>query len=393
MNRYSFFYFAFLQLIANKQKHIAVFLICVVLVMILSIFIFVSSSIKQTILDTINTDADFIVSKTKAGKEVSTPTNWIDQFLLINGISNATQRVYGRYFYEPKQQYFTIVGIDLFDNQIEQNLKKIVKQIDIDKFLSKNYMIIGQGVKKLFDEYQYTNYYNFRPPNRSIKKVFIYDTIDPKLNIIASDMIIMDINLAKDILGIKQQNCTDIIIKAPNKAEHDMILQKLIMAHFDSLIIQKEDLLKAYSNFFDYKSTIFMILYMVILISFLLILYQRYLYIEHTQKKQIAILRSIGWSIQKVIYLKLLENSIIFVFAYIFGVGFGYIYVFVFQAPYVSKLFLGSLNLDVQPYFNSIVHTDIFVMIFGFFIVPILVTIIIPVWRIAITEPLEGMKI
>jgi len=203
----------------------------------------------------------------------------------------------------------------------------------------------------------------------------------------------MDINLAKDILGIKQQNCTDIIIRAPNKAEYDMILQKLIMAHFDSLIIQKEDLLKAYSNFFDYKSTIFMILYMVVLISFLLILYQRYLYIEYTQKKQIAILRSIGWNIQKIIYLKLLENSIIFIFAYIFGVSFGYIYVFVFQAPYVSKLFLGSSNLDVQPYFNSIIHTDIFVMIFGFFIIPIFVAIIIPVWKIAITEPLEGMKI
>jgi hypothetical protein len=58
-------------------------------------------------------------------------------------------------------------------------------------------MLIGQGVAKFLDEYRYDRYYNFRPPDRSIIKVYRYKTLPPQTNILSLDTVLLDINLAK----------------------------------------------------------------------------------------------------------------------------------------------------------------------------------------------------
>jgi len=127
-----------------------------------------------------------------------------------------------------------------------KELKGVVNDIDIDKFRSKNYMIIGDGVEKLFNEYQYKGYYNFRPPNRSIEKVYIYNKFSNSSKNFSSDTIIMDIDLAKKILGIQKDHSTDIVLTIPNPDELQTIITKIRIAHFDIAFITKEDLYKNY---------------------------------------------------------------------------------------------------------------------------------------------------
>jgi len=86
--------------------------------MLLSTFIFITSSLKKDILQSIENHADLTIQRLSSGKVIDTPTAWVDQFLSLNGVSNVNQRVYGRHYYEPKEEYFTIVGVDLFDEQI-----------------------------------------------------------------------------------------------------------------------------------------------------------------------------------------------------------------------------------------------------------------------------------
>jgi putative ABC transport system permease protein len=41
--------------------------------------------------------------------------SWVEDFREINGVENAQQRVYGQYYFMPENVYFTIVGVDLFE--------------------------------------------------------------------------------------------------------------------------------------------------------------------------------------------------------------------------------------------------------------------------------------
>jgi ABC-type lipoprotein release transport system permease subunit len=388
----SFFNFLFLDLYKSKSKHLAIFLISILVVFILSSVLFISKSLEHTMLQTLDQQADFTIQKMVAGKTVDTPQDWADEFILIDGVTKATQRVYGQYWYEPAEKYFTIVGIDLFEQNIIKQLDNLIDNLDINKFMQKPYMIVGSGVKEFLANYHYFDEYNFRTPNRNIQKVYIYDVLEKNINIVSNDTILMPIDLAKKILGIKDDHSTDIVLNVPNKLERENIKIKLILKHFNSRIILKEDIYKAYENMFNYKGGIFLLLYIIVLFTFVLILYQRYYMIRSSDKKHIGILRSLGWSIKDVLYLKVLENFIISVSAFIVAIILAYIYVFIFNAPFLRDIFFGFDNINNNIQLVPYIPFGLLFSIFLIFVVPFISAVLIPVWRIAIIDPLEAMR-
>ncbi len=362
------------------------------MVAILSATLFISSSIQKDLLNTLEDQPDFTVQKYKAGKVLNTPYAWIDEFLEIRGVTNVQGRVYGMHYYDTLETYFMIVGVDMYEPQVVKSLETLIGTIDIDKFQSRKSMIIGAGVKEFLDEYQYYDYYIFRPPDRSQEKVYIYDSLSHDSGVMSSDMIIMDINQARTILGVEDGYVTDIILEVKNQDELQLIKEKLIVSHFNVRIIQKSDIQSYYTNLFNYKGGVFLALFLTTLLTFLIILYQRYSMVWHVDSKEIALLRMLGWRIKNIIWLKLGENFVVAFSSYMLGVIFAYIYVFVFNAPLLKNIFLGYKNLSNEVTFAFSLDLSILGLIFLAFVVPFLLAVIIPVYRVAITEPSEVMR-
>jgi len=385
-------HFLLLLLVKHKKKHLAIFLLSSLLIALLSSTFFITASLKKDIFATLDAQADITLQKYQAGRLMNVPASWIDEALNIQGVTKAQGRIYGEHYYEPKEEHFLIVGIDFYDTQIQKNLQQLLQNIDINKFLERKNMIIGTGVKKFFDEYAYNKYYIFRPPDRSKEKVYIYDTLPQTTALIGSDVILMEIDEARKILGIAQDEFSDIILEVPNKNERLTVYEKLLISHFNTRIVTKEDIQKHYENLFNYKGGVFMVLYTIALTTFLLILYQRYSLIKTADAKEVAILKSVGWSIKEIIYFKLAENFIVAFFAYIFGVIAALIYVYVFGAPLLRNIFLGYSNLQNDATFTPAIHLADLLLLFLLFVIPFLLAIIVPLWRVAITEPNEVLK-
>ncbi len=381
--------FLLILLITYKKKHLSIFFISTLLIALVGSVVFLTSSIKQDIYSTLDAQADFTIQRFKAGKVLNTPQTWIDEFLEINGVSNAQGRVYGMHFYEPNETYFMIVGVDFYDEQVVKNLKSLVENIDIDKFLERKNMIIGAGIKEFLDEYHYFDYYTFRPPDRSKEKVYIYEQMNNVSDIVSNDIVIMDIELARTILGVEEGYVTDIILKTPNKEELETINTKLRISHFNMRIIQKNDIKNHYENLYNYKGGIFLVLYIIVLTTFLLILYQRYSMVKAVDAKEIAILRLTGWKIDEIVWFKMFENFIVIVSAYIVGIFLAYFFVYGLDAPLLKHIFLGYDNLSNNTTFSPNISSKELVVIFLMFVVPFIVTIVVPVWRISVKEVSE----
>ena len=388
----SYLNFLMVLLFNHRVKHTWVLVISSLLIGILASFLFVSSSIKRDIFLSLEGESDFIVQKYRAGNIQDMPLSWMKKFEEIPHVSSVSPRVYGKHFYEPQESYFNIVGIDFTKKQEVQMIKNIVPSFNVESFLSKNNMLMGDGVKKLFDYYEYKGNYNFRPPDRSIKKVYFYDTFVKKSQMLTNDTIIMDIKLARIILGIKSSDITDVAINVQSNDFLEDVQIQLILSHFDIRILSKEELKKKYENLFNYKGGVFLALYLISLITFALILYQRYSNITHSDAKEIAILRISGWKISEVIWLKMSENFIIAFVSYMTGIIFAYLYVFVLDAPLLKEIFLGFKNLENSVSFSPNVTMESLVLLFFIFIIPFMLVILIPVWKIAISEPVEVMR-
>ena len=387
-----FFNFLFLLLFTHKSKHLAIFFISILIVFLSSSILFISNTLKKEIFTTLENQSDFVIQKINSGKSQYTPISWIEDFKEISGVKNIQQRVYGQYYFMPEDAYFTIVGIDLFEEGSSKNIKELLKVLNISEFLQSDSMIIGNGIKKLFDKYRYTDSYDFKLFNNDLKEIKIFKDLPQKANLVANDLIIMDINLAKEILNIKEDEATDIVLNVPNNLERANVKDQLILKHSNTRILQKENLKKEYENMFNYKGGIFLILFIVVILTFTLILYQRYSMISLGDKKEIGILKAVGWSIKDILKLKIMENFIVAFMAFIIGIILSYIFVFILNAPILKNIFIGSQNLQNDFIFNANIQIDSLITLFLFFMIPFLSAVLIPVWKVAIIDSTQSMK-
>lgn len=387
-----FFNFLFLLLSKHKSKHIAIFIISILIVFLISSVLFISNSLKKEVFSTLNNQSDFIIQKTNNGKIFDTPISWVEDFSSINGVKNVQQRVYGLYYFMPENVYFTIVGVDLFEENTNKNIKELLSVLNISNFLKNDSMIIGNGIKKIFDKYHYFDSYDFKLLPKQSLNVKIFKDLPQEANLVANDLIIMDINLAKKILNINEENSTDIVLNVPNDLEKQNIKEQLILKHSNIRILQKESLKKEYENMFNYKGGIFLVLFIVVIFTFILILYQRYSMISSSDKKEIGILKAVGWSIKDIIKLKIIENFIVGFMAFIIGVIIAYIFVFILNAPILKNIFIGFSNVQNDFILNANIEFTTIVTLFLFFIIPFLSAVLIPVWKIAVIDANESMK-
>jgi len=387
----AFLYFLTLLLFKQKGKHIGAVLISVIIIFLLSSVLFISSSLQHSLLHTLKSQSDFTVSRIQAGNSVNTPANWLDQILEINGVTEVSPRVYGRYYFAPREESFLVVGVDFFDEQSSKELRSLIKDIDLKDFLSEESMLVGQGVKTFLADHYYKEYFSFKTPQGTFKKVKIQQTLPAQSNLIANDMIIMPIDQAREIFGLGEDEVTDITFNVPNDAEWDNIIAKLHLLFYDIRVIEKREIRKAYENLYNYKGGLFLILYLVSMVTFMLILYQRYSMVYSTDRKEIGILRAIGWSIKDILKLKFYETAVVVLVSFVLGVVLAYLYVFIWNAPLLSQIFLGSANLSNHVVFVPLVEFGLLGSIFLFYAIPFLAAVLIPAWKIAVTPPKEAM--
>jgi ABC-type lipoprotein release transport system permease subunit len=387
----AFFHFLTLQLFKERSKHIGIIIISVLILFLLSSVLFISSSLRHSLNETLQVQPDFVISKVQGGENRATPLTWSNELLNIYGITHVSPRVYGRYFFKNKAKSFLIVGVDFLDEQAHKNLQKLIENIDIKTFLTQNSMLVGEGVKEYLAHNFYDKSYNFLTPKGEFKTVKIFQTLPTKTNLIGNDMMIMPMDLAREILGYGEDEVTDIGFNVPNPDEWTMINDKVSALHYDVRVVNKKEVQQSYEHLYNYKGGVFLMLFLILLSTFMLILYQRYSMVHSNERRHIGLLRALGWSIHDVLKLKLLETLSIVFISFILGVVTAYIYVFIFSAPLLKELFLGGQNLTSTIKFTPVLDFSVLSSIFFIYALPFISAVLIPVWRVAITDPKEAM--
>jgi ABC-type lipoprotein release transport system permease subunit len=387
----SFFYFFTLLFFKERKKHFGVAAISVVMLFLLSSVLFISSSIKYSLENTLRSQPDFVVQKIRGGQRVDLPEEWMDKLIGIPGVSSVTPRVYGRYFFKSKGKSFLVTGVDFFGEQSQKALAQIMSTTDAAKFLDGDNMLVGEAVAKFLKKHFYADSYNFLTPSGKFRKVYIFKVLPKESDLFFNDVIIMPMHLAKEILGIGEGSLSDIAFNVPNDKERDNVENRVNSFYYDLRITSKEDMRKAYENLYNYKGGIFLILFLISIVTFVLILYQRYSMVYSGERRHIGLLRALGWSIRDVLKLKFFETLAVVSVSYITGVFLAYIFVFVYGAPLLKEIFLGGENLQNAAVFVPVLDFGLLASVFLIYAVPFAAAVLVPVWKISVTSPKEAM--
>ena len=384
--------YAINAILRQKYKSFFVTTVFTLLTFLLTSIFFITSSIKHELDATVDALPQIIVQKIKAGRHYDIDTDVVDNILGIAGVSDAVARVWGYYYFENAGVNFSVVGVDQFENQYKNSFERIVNRFDFDMLDVNSSMVVGVGVKRVMNDNYYKEYFNFIKPDGTLKKVTLAGTFDGDTSLESNDMIIMPKDIVREIFDIQEDMATDIVVKVANPEEITTIASKIKQIYPDTRIVTSQDLKVSYQNIFDYKSGVFLALFIVSLFTFFIIIYDKSSGLSSEEKREIGILKAIGWRIDDVLKEKFYEAFLISFFAYMLGITLAFVYVYIFQAPILRDIFVGYSQLKTN--FELPFVFDIQTLFLVFFLsVPIYIAAtIIPSWKVATLEADEVIR-
>jgi len=380
--------YAINTILRSKTKNIFITTIITLLVFLLSSIFLISNSIKYELNQTVDSLPQIIVQNLKGGKSYDIKTKVANEILEIAGVADAIPRVWGYYYFQKAGVNFSLIGIDQYEMKYKNSLTKVAQSFNLEG----ESMVVGTGVQKTLQNNYYDKYFNFIKPDGGFKKIDIGGVFDGDTQLESNDVIVMSNDNLREILDMRSSRATDIVVKVNNPEEIPMIASKIKAKYPNMRVVTNEDLKISYANIFDYKSGIFLALSLIALFTFFIIIYDKASGLSSEEKKEIGILKSIGWKTDDVLKEKFIEGSIISLFAYMAGIILSFVFVYIFQAPGIRLIFEGFSVLKTTFELPFVFDMQTLSLIF-FITVPIYIAAtIVPSWRTATLDADEVIR-
>ncbi len=383
------------SLLRRRSKNILILIIFILLVFAVSSVLFITESLTQEMMITSNDLPDITVQRIVGGRQANVPASYIPDIEEIPGVEAVETRVWGYFYLASLQANFTIYGMDL--NLLEEGeYQKIVNWKNVpdeseNQILSTRpdfRMIVGQGVFELLRDIQMEKAYLFYQPTWEKPIPFdIIGTFKTETELQSNDMMILQTEGARRVLELPPDEFTDMAVYVPNPEEIDNIALK-IRRYFPELrTITKAQIKNTYSSVFGWKSAFVLSSMLAAIFAFLILIWDKASGLSPEEKREIGILKAVGWDTDVLLSVKLWEGLILSGVSSLAGILLAYTYTFQLRAPGLREIFIGWSA--IYPSFQLIPDADpkSLLLIITISVVPYLAVTVFPAWKAAITDP------
>lgn len=371
-----------------RAKNIFIGVVLTLLIAVLASFFFVQNSLQYELASTLDAQPQIIVTNQKAGRDTTIDEKVVEKLLAIKGVSDVTSRVWGYYEFKYMNVKFVIVGIDTFENQYNATLADIANNSE----LNASSMLIGEGVQKILNKAYYQDYFNFITPDLRVQKIYIAGIFKAVTTLESNNMIVMSKDTARKIFGYTSYEATDLAVSVTNPDELPAILVKIQNLFPTFQVTARKDFKIALQNQFDKTSSIFLILFIITLFTFFMIVYDKSSGLSSEEKKEIAILKAIGWKIEDVLKARLYEGLIISLIAYLSGIILALFFVYILNAPVIKNIFIDYNNMANDFVLPFVVDYETLLLLFLLSVPVYMFATVIPSWRVATLDADEVMR-
>lgn len=389
----SIFDYTLRSLVRNGYKNVLIAAIFALLVWFISSVIFITNSLKFELQSVVKETPQLVVNKQIAGRYYFLNEKDLDPFWQIPGVSYVKGRVWGQYYLPLQNSYITLIGITPYEEHYNEEITKVAELLPVTQDTNNSLIYLSKSVYELLKPYRsHDDIVAFEKIGGGYEKLKVGGFFKSQTELFSNDVVLMPNENVRNILGIGEGEFVDAIIKVPNPTEVAFIAAKLMHLHPKLKIATKEEILKDYELLYQFKSGWFLMIFSVALVLFAIILYDKATGLRSEERREIGILKALGWEINHIIYHKLFESVILSIGAFLLGVIVALFYVYILEAPGLKYIFMGYSSLK-QP-FSLVFVLDLKTIAMLFFAtVPFYVGVsIIPSWKAATDDAGEVMR-
>ena len=189
------------------------------------------------------------------------------------------------------------------------------------------------------------------------------------------------------LFGLSGEDATDLSVTVLNKKEIPTIAGKIVDRLPDTRAITRDEILRTYEAVFDWRGGIMIAILAGAVLAFLIFAWDKAAGLSAEERREIGILKAIGWETTDVLQMKFWEGMIVSLSSFLLGVIFAYFHVFYASATLFEPVLKGWAVLYPNFRLTPFISGYQIVILFFLTVLPYTVATIIPAWRAATIDP------
>jgi len=364
--------FALSSLLRRKGKNAGLLFVYTLVVFALASVVFFTHSIRKEASIILEGTPEMIVQKIVAGRHDLIPLIYMDRIEKIRGVSSVKGRLWG-YYYDP------VVGAN-YTLIVPENFRS-----------GEGNIVIGEGISRTRLAFE-GDTLEFRAYSGKIINLKIKNIISSESELLSSDLIMVSENDFRRLFGTPVDYAVDLTLNVRNPRELSTIALKISEILPDTRIILRDEILRTYDSVFNWRGGILIVILSGALLAFIIFAWDKASGLSLDERREIGILKAIGWETSDIILMKFWEGIGISLTSFFSGIMLAYIHVFFTSASLFEPVLKGWSVL--YPQFKPIPFIDASQIATLFFltVVPYTVATVIPSWRAATIDPDSVMR-
>ncbi len=363
----NFIDFMLSSLLQRKGKNASVLVVYSLVVFVLASVIFFGSALRREAASLLAEAPEMVVQRTMAGRHDLIPLKYASVIRRIRGIHSVAPRLWGYYFHPASLANYTVMAPAHFSNADHE-------------------VVVGAGVLRTWGTIANQELV-FKTYDGQLLRLKIAATLDARTEIITTDLILTSERTFRRLFGVPAAFATDLAIKIRNQAEAGTIKGKILEELPDTRPLTRQEILRTYAALFDWRSGYLIVILSAAALSFFIFAWEKATGVNAEEKREIGILKALGWDTSDILIMKFWEGAIISCVAFAVGVILAYFHVLFASATLFQHALKGWSTLFPSFKLPPTINFFQIAVLFFLTVVPYSLLTIIPTWGAAVTDP------
>jgi len=362
--------FTLSSLARRKVKSLTLLFVYTLVVFLLASVMLFTHALRREAALVLARSPDVIVQRMMAGRHDLIPSSYLDKIGRIRGVQNKEGRLWG-YYYDPA---------------LKANYTVMAPPAEAGTMVGPGRIAVGAALARALGRSVNAQVW-FQSYSGKLFAFTIASVFPHESELVSADLVVMCEEDFRAFFDYPAGQYTDIALTVANPQELNTIAAKLASRLPDSRAILRQDILRTYDSIFNWREGIVLVLLSGAIFAFGIFALEKASGLSADEKREIGILKAIGWETGDFIRMKLWEGTLISLTAFLAGYIAAYVHVFRFSSTLFEPVLKGWSVLYPRFELTPVVDGFQLATLFFFTVFPYGLATIVPIWRAAVTDP------
>jgi ABC-type lipoprotein release transport system permease subunit len=345
--------------------------------------LFLTEALRRESRMAANALPDLTVQSLVAGRPALISEEELPAIASIAGVVEVKPRVWGYYFVPAMSGNFTVVGVDTDAESVRRDLALVLLEGDLPG--TSGEVVLGESLAA-FLGLEITDAVTL-PVGRAMKRLELVGTFRSQVALWTSDVILMSVADAREFLQVPPGQATDFAVHLSTPDEATVAARKIAELLPSARIVDRQLMSRTYDLTFDTRGGMMGAMLLSALVAFLILAWDRLTGVGPGERREIGVLKAVGWRTGDVLIARLWENTVIALYGAVPGILAAYGYVFVARAPGLAEVLLGWSSIYPALRMTPAVDPGQLLVLLCLVVIPFVAASLVPAWRTATHDP------